>query len=198
VAISENRKEEFDERTRQSFFEDTQPASGVLRRRIREFRTAKGLTLQALAEAMTGVGVPLTFDKVSKIETGVRAVRYDELLAFAYVLDVPLAELIRPADGERPIRVGGIGLEQFEVANWLVFGPWWSRRGTRARKVIRLTREIQTMYQVLGEERNKELKAKHRQTLAMLVKELSEAAGIRPGIMEREALRETMAQPAVD
>ena len=40
LVICENRKSEIQ---RQLFFEDTQPASDVLRRRIRERREAKGL-----------------------------------------------------------------------------------------------------------------------------------------------------------
>jgi transcriptional regulator with XRE-family HTH domain len=151
------------------------------------------LTQAALAAAMTDVGVPLTGDKVSKIETGTRNVGYDELLAFAYVLDVPLAELMAPPDGAPPIRAGGIGLERYEVANWLIWGPWRGRKAIRGRRIIRLTREIQTMYQVVDEERDPELRTKHRETLVRLVKELSQAAGIPSGIMKRQALRDAIA-----
>ena len=115
VAIRENRKlaldeaqvRLFDDARRRMFFEDTRPASEVLRLRIRACREEKGWKQVNLADAMTDVGVPLTGDKVSKIETGTRSVSYDELLAFAYVLDVPLAELMSPPEGAPPIRAGG-------------------------------------------------------------------------------------------
>jgi hypothetical protein len=72
---------------------------------------------------MTPIGeAPVAARFVSKIETGVRKVEYDERLALACVLDVPLARLISPPDGEQPIRAGGIRLDGNEVANWLVWG----------------------------------------------------------------------------
>ena len=192
VAISENRKAHFDEIQRQWFFEDTQPASEVLRRRLREFREAKEISQRALANAMTEVGVPLTVDKVSKIETGARRVRYDELLAFAHVLNVPLARLMSPQDGEPPIRAGGTGLERHEVANWLVWGHRKSPEAMSARKIMRLTREIQTMCQVVLEEHDRAQRKAYGDTLERLVKEVSAAAGIRPGIMKRQALRDSI------
>jgi transcriptional regulator with XRE-family HTH domain len=195
LAISENRKAYIDELRRRSFFKDTQPASEVLRRRIREHREAKGLSQRALAEAMTDVGLPLTFDRISKIEKGVRRVSYDELLGFAFVLGVPLARLMRPPDGEPPIRAGGIGLEQDEVANWLVWGPPTSRDAMGAQTLMRLTLEIQTMMQVAEDERDPAKRTEHRRTTVALVEELWRGSGIRPGVMARQALREAMAQP---
>jgi transcriptional regulator with XRE-family HTH domain len=186
VAISENRKNEVQ---RQWFFEDTQLASDVLRRRIREYRIHRGMSQKTLAERMSEVGLPLDDTMVSKIERGVRGVEYDELLGFAYVFDVPLAELIAPMRGEQPIRAGGIGLEDYEVANWLVYGPWWGRRATHARRIIRLTKEVQTMCQVVLEERNQAQRREYRHVLERVMKELSAAAGIRPEIMRRRAYR---------
>jgi transcriptional regulator with XRE-family HTH domain len=193
VGVSENRNAYLDELRRRTFFKDTQPASEVLRRRIREYRKAKGLSQRALAEAMTNVGLRLTFDKVSKIEKGVRRVNYDELLGFAYVLDVPLAQLMRSPDGERPIRAGGVGLEQHEVANWLVWGPSLSRDAMGAQTFMRLTLQIQTMMQVADDERDPALRHQHRRAVSDLVNKLWRASGIRPGVMERQALREEMA-----
>jgi transcriptional regulator with XRE-family HTH domain len=192
LAISENRKAYLDELRRRSFFEDTQPASEVLRRRIREYREAKDLSQRALAEAMTDVGLPLTFDRISKIENGVRRVSYDELLGFAFVLGVPLARLMRPPDGEPPIRAGGIGLEQHEVANWLVWGPPTSQDAMGAQTFMRLTLEIQTMMQVVEDERDPAQQREYRRTVVRLMKELSEASGVRPGVIERQALRDEM------
>ena len=143
---------------------------------------------------MTNVGVPLTVPTISNIERGVRRVRYDELLAFAYVLDIPLARLISPYDGEPPIRAGGIGLERHEVANWLVWGSPLSGVARGAQTFMRLTREIQTMMQVAADERDPALRKQHRKTILGLVKKLWQASGIRPGVMERQALRKEMAK----
>jgi hypothetical protein len=142
---------------------------------------------------MTDVGLQLTFDKISKIEKGVRRVNYEELLGFAYILDVPLAQLIRPPDGERPIRAGGVALEQHEVANWLVWGPSFSRDAMGAQTFMRLTLQIQTMMQVADDERDPALRHQHRRAVSDLVNKLWRASGIRPGVMERQALREEMA-----
>lgn len=129
----------------------------------------RGLTQSALAEAMTDAGTPLKNDMVSKIETGVRQVEYDEWLAFAYVLNVPLATLISPEDGEPPIRAGGFGLDRHEVANWIVWGPWYSQDARDAQIFMRLTRQIQTMVQVAQDERDPAKRREHNQTVAGLV-----------------------------
>ena len=140
LAISENRQAEFAALTEKAFFEDTQSASDVLRRRISHYREKRGLTQAALAQEMTDLKVPLDNVKVSLIERGKRRVRYEELLAFAFVLRVPLATLMSPIDGERPIRAGGIGLEKHEVANWIVWGD--SKDATKAQLYMSLTRQI--------------------------------------------------------
>lgn len=192
MTISENRKTELAELRRRAFLKNTQRGSHVLRRRIRELREARGLSQRAVAEAMTAAGVPLTGDKVSKLEAGTREVRYDELLAFADVLEVPLARLMSPEDGEPPIRAGGLSLARNEVANWIVWGSPWSADAIGAQTFMRLTLQIQTSYQVLDDERDPERRKEHRQEVASQVKELWQASGIRPGVMERKALREAM------
>ena len=185
-------RSELDELQRRSFVEDTQLASEVLRQRIRERREAQGLTQRQLAEAMTAAGVPLTPDKVSKVELGVRGVELDELLAFAYVLDLPLARLMSPHEGERPIRAGGIGLERHEVGNWMVWGPSWSREAMSAQTYMGLARRIWTMAQVVADERDPERRAEHARTLIGLVEELRKAAPVKPGVMKRQVLRDEM------
>ena len=191
LAISENRQADFAALTEQAFFDDTQLASDVLRRRIRHYREALGLSQAALAEEMTDLRMPLTHAKVSLIERGKRRVHYDELLAFAYVLRVPLATLMSPVDGERPIRAGGIGLERHEVANWIVWGD--SKDATKAKLYMSLTRQIWTMAQVIEDERDPAAMAGHRKTLAGLIKELQRKSSVRPGVMERQAMRDEMA-----
>jgi transcriptional regulator with XRE-family HTH domain len=160
-------------------FEDTQRPSEVFRRRIRGRREVRGLTQEDLAKKMTAAGVPLTGDKISKIETGARAVEYDEQFAFAYVLGVPLAQLMRPRNGELPIRAGGIGLERHEVGNWLVWGSPRSRESMTAQTLMGLTRQIATMVQVLADERGHPRRQAYRKTLAAVLQRLSKAARIR-------------------
>ena len=57
---------------------------------------------------------------------------------------------------------------------------------------MRLTLELQTTYQMRVEERDREKRRAHDSTLASLLRELWQASGIRPGVTERNALREAM------
>ena len=141
-AACENRKPDRAELQRRLFLEETQPVSEVVRRRIREKREKKGLSQAQLAEAMTAVLAPLSTDKISKIENGVRAVSIGELAAFAYVLEVPVVKLMSPLDGELPTRVGGMSLQRDEVANWLIWGPWWTEDAQGAQELMSLTLSI--------------------------------------------------------
>jgi transcriptional regulator with XRE-family HTH domain len=191
VAVSENRKT-LGARRREAFLRNTQLASDVLRRRIRELREAKGLYQRGVAEAMSAAGVSMTGDKLCKIESGVREVRYDELLALAHVLEVPLARLMSPADGEMPTRAGSVSLKRDDVANWIVWGPWWTRNARDAQTLMRLALQIPTMRQVADDERDPGKRKEHLVALSALVRALQRASGIRPGVIEREALRAEM------
>ena len=189
MAISENRKDAYE----RLFWEATQLPSSVLRHRLRERRIAKDLTEKQLAAAMTKAGCPLDHTTVSKIETGARRVRTDELFAFAVVLQTPLVDLFKPLDGEMPIRIGAeLAFERYEVANWFVWGPPWTEEATGARTFMGLTRQIQTMMQVAADESDPDKRREHRQTIAKLTKDLWQASGIRPGVMDRQALRDEM------
>jgi len=61
-----------------------------------------------------------------------------------------------------------------------------------AQTFMRLSLEIQTMMQVLEDERDPAQQKEHRLTVARLVKELSKASGVRPAVMKRQALRDEM------
>jgi transcriptional regulator with XRE-family HTH domain len=189
LGISENRK---DELNRRWFFEDTQRASEVLRRRIRELREARFPSQVALAKVMTDVGAPLTGDKVSKIEKGRRAVALDELLAFSYVLDVPLVQLVSPLDGEPPIRAGDIGLDRYEVGNWIVWGNPRRVANFTGRTRVRLAREIATMAQVVADETDPKRRAQQGRKLMRVVERLRKNMNIPPGVIKRQALRDEM------
>jgi len=192
VAISENRKDEHE----RLWWAETQIPSDVLRHRLRERRIAKNLSERALAAAMTGEGFPLDHTAVSKIERGLRRVSTNELFAFAIVLETPLADLFKPLDGEMPIRIGdNLALERHEVANWFVWGPPRNEETTSAQTYMRLTRQIWTMRQVYEDERHVERRREHGETLLRLVKDLWQASPVRPGVMERQALRDEMDSP---
>jgi hypothetical protein len=141
---------------------------------------------------MTAAGVSMTGDKLCKIESGTREVRYDELLALAHVLEVPLARLMSPADGELPIRAGSVSLKRNDVANWIVWGPSWTKDARDAQTLMRLALQIPTMKQIVDDERDTAKRKEHLEALSALVRELQQASGVRPGVMEREELRAEM------
>lgn len=188
MAISENREDEFTEVQREWFFEETQPASEVLRHRIREIREGR-FSQEELEEAMAFVGTPVD---VSKIERGVRKVKVDELLAFAYVLDVPLSRLLSPLDGNQQLRAGGIGLERHEVGNWMVWGPWWSDLARRSTKIISLARGIATTSQAFEEEQDPKKRKPHIRELVTAHAGLRTGFRIRRGVLQRQADRKEM------
>jgi transcriptional regulator with XRE-family HTH domain len=185
---SENRKSE----QRRLFFEDTQLPSEALPGRIRDFREQRGLTDKALAGAMSEVGVALTEDQVSKIERRRRRVTIDELFAFADVLKVPLSRLLAPRLGDRPIRAGGVGLEYHELGNWMVAGDPKGLANFRLRERIGLAREIATLAQVLADEKDPAQRDVHARELIRAVDRLRKSMGIKPGVMNRQAMRDEM------
>lgn len=92
-------------------------ASDLAGKRIREAREAKGWRVKDLADhcAKAGAG-HITAAVITNLETRRRATREitaDELLALAYVLDVPPVQLISPLNGD----------ERLEVVPGVMFGP---------------------------------------------------------------------------
>jgi transcriptional regulator with XRE-family HTH domain len=187
-AIWENRKREVE----RVFYEKTQPFADVVRARLREERKARGLTQAQLAAAMTEADAPMDHTVVSNIERGKRPVPAEELFAFANVLDVPLVRLVSPLDGEPAARFGGIGLDRHEVGNWLIWGEPSSREAMTGRWLMRLMRQIATMRQVVADELDPSKRLAHSKTLRALLDELRRVSRIRPGVMERQALRDAM------
>ncbi len=53
-------------------------------------------------------------------------------------------------------------------------------------------RQIETMTQVVRDERDREKRKQHAQVLKELLEEQGDLAGIRPGVMERQRLRDEM------
>jgi len=180
----------FAQRHERHFYENTQPLRDVVRRRLRNIREVRQLTQEQLAHAMRAVGFPMDKPMISEIENGKRRVQIDELLAFGFVLEVPVVRLITDRDGEPAIRLGDIGLERHEVANLLVLGPPANEGTKRAQERMRLLRQIPTVRQVLEDERDANKKARHTKTIGALINDLWRASGIRPGVMNRQELRD--------
>jgi transcriptional regulator with XRE-family HTH domain len=71
----------------------------VIAERVREVRTARGLSGVRLAEEMTKVGIKWDRSIVANLENGRRStISVEELLALAYVLDVAPVHLMVPLD----------------------------------------------------------------------------------------------------
>jgi transcriptional regulator with XRE-family HTH domain len=65
--------------------------------RVAEVRGAQGITQEALAEAMQGVGIDWGRVVVAKLEKGIRPfVKVDELLALCVVLEISPVDLLVP------------------------------------------------------------------------------------------------------
>ena len=67
-----------------------------------------------------------------------------------------------------------------------------------AQTFMRLATQIMTMRQVVEDERDPVKKQEHVRTLIGLTTEIWQASGIRPGVMERQALRDRMADALND
>ncbi|WP_189016057.1 helix-turn-helix domain-containing protein [Paenarthrobacter histidinolovorans] len=62
--------------------------------RVRELRTALGMTQAELASRMTDLGYGMSQTMVAKLERGVRPTSVGELAVLGEILDVPLADLL--------------------------------------------------------------------------------------------------------
>ncbi|MFG1855007.1 helix-turn-helix domain-containing protein [Actinomadura geliboluensis] len=79
----------------------------VVSRQVRELRTRRGMSAQALADRCAELGMPdLKRQAITNLENGRRAtVTVDELLVLAYALDVPPVMLFVPLDGETRLQI---------------------------------------------------------------------------------------------
>lgn len=74
--------------------ECSQFSDSIFARRLREVRTAAGITQQQLAGQMAETGHRMYHSTIAKIEAEDRLVTIGEAVRFAAILGVPLAELI--------------------------------------------------------------------------------------------------------
>lgn len=88
---------------------------------VRKRRRALNLTAQQLAQRTAEIGYPVTRVAISKIESNVRAGKFDvaEWLALAEALEIPPALLLFPEYPDGPVQ----GLPDVERAS--VDGVWW-------------------------------------------------------------------------
>jgi transcriptional regulator with XRE-family HTH domain len=80
----------------------------VIAERVAAIRRYRGLTQEALAEAMQGLGIDWERIVVAKLESGRRGfLRVDELLALCVVLEIAPVDLLVPAslDDDQPYRI---------------------------------------------------------------------------------------------
>lgn len=128
----------------QAWYDGSQTFEDVIRARIRERREALGFSQADLEREIERAGFSLTPGAVAKIEQGRRRIGVDELAVVAYALGrTPLADLLKPLDGERPVRVGEVLLmDRGDVPNWLLWGPPWTAAARWAQRVLRPARLI--------------------------------------------------------
>lgn len=62
--------------------------------RIRRIRQARGMSAQALSEAMAGTPMSLGRSSIASLEAGQRRLTVDELFDFAQALGVPVTHLL--------------------------------------------------------------------------------------------------------
>lgn len=138
---------------------------------------------------MTALGAPLTADKLSKIESGTRSVTIEELVMFATALDVPLLELLKPLDGEVPVRItAGWALDRGEVANWAVWGPAWSDAARGAQQLMRETLEIAFWMRAKADDPTNQT---YTREVARCVGRIRDTVGLRPGVVRRRDVART-------
>jgi transcriptional regulator with XRE-family HTH domain len=70
------------------------PEAEIFGKRLREYRTEKGLSQAALAAAVEGTGGRLTSNYVSDLERGLKAPTLTMLLKLSRALDVSIVELL--------------------------------------------------------------------------------------------------------
>ena len=107
----------------------TLSASDIAARRVREARLKRGWRVKDLAAACAKAGVPhLTAPVITNLESRRRPGREitaEELLALAWVLEVPPVQLLSPLGGGEVLRVvPGEGKDPLDAAAWLSDEDW--------------------------------------------------------------------------
>ena len=125
-----------------------QPIDQLVGTNVRIFRTAKGLSQQALGDA---IGV--TFQQIQKYEKGVNRIVSGRLAKIAEILEVPVANFFQAGVGARSVPRGGSRLtavlsDPDAVELVLAFAKIPTRR--LRRRVVDLTTEISRLGNAIG------------------------------------------------
>ncbi|GAA0953538.1 hypothetical protein [Actinocorallia libanotica] len=106
---------------------DSLRPSDVAALRFRELRKRRDLTVQQVVDALKDLGMTeLTTSVITNLElgrrdgSGRRRMTLEELIALAYVLDVPPLELLAPLGQDIKVTIlPSLEVEPYELRNWL-------------------------------------------------------------------------------
>jgi transcriptional regulator with XRE-family HTH domain len=108
--------------------------SEVFARRLRETRKARGITQEALAEMLTGNGIPMSKTALLGIERAAdqdrvreaRSLSLDEALAIAAVLNAAPSNMLAPPEGSIVQITDGTSTDSLGFREFLRYGFPWS------------------------------------------------------------------------
>jgi transcriptional regulator with XRE-family HTH domain len=154
--------------------------SRLFARNLRVVRESRGLSQRQVAERMTDAGHPMTKVAVTRLEADAlaRKLTLDEALAFAWVLDTPLAHLLSPPDGSHVFPTAAVGLSGPAVRQWLLFGDPFDVKPERGRVRARLQvlSRVERLAQLLIDVRRQKNKFAENDVLVRLADVLAEHA----------------------
>jgi transcriptional regulator with XRE-family HTH domain len=75
------------------------PYEAAVVQRVTAERERRGMSREAMAQALTDAGCPLAAGAVVRLESGRRRVTLNETIAYSVVLDLPLVELVNLSPG---------------------------------------------------------------------------------------------------
>lgn len=89
--------------------------------RLREVRTAQGLTLREVSDRVTASGHDLSLNAISRIENGSRRMDVDDLTALAVALGVTPATLLLPDtdDSHSTLTITGVSGPATNMWEWM-------------------------------------------------------------------------------
>jgi len=133
---------------------ETMRPSEVFAHRLREVRTARGMSQAKLARLMTDAGRPLSKVALLRIENGRRGLSLDEALTLAELLNVAPAHLLSPPDGAYAMLTDGHGISGNEMRIWLLFGGELGAPLQRVRLRVPFVLAIEVYAQAILDARN--------------------------------------------
>jgi transcriptional regulator with XRE-family HTH domain len=118
------------------------PANGtsiedVFRQRMRAMRGVRRMSQRTLAEALALAGVKLDYSAIARIEHGRRGISLDEAVSIAYVLRVPLVEMLTPVEGDSMVRLTPHIAVAAEVVRLWAAGGRIVPRNERVARILR-------------------------------------------------------------